>query len=396
MVEHVLGTEKIVMLLSGPYNPDDRVRQEALALRDAGYEVTILAWDRDCARPKQEQIEGLEVRWAQVRGRYRQGAKQVPGFLQVWRWFVDEMKRIQPQVVHCHDFDTLPAGVWYWLRDKEVRLILDAHESYYVQRKPYVSAPFAWTIKVLERLLTPRAHLVIGACEANANYYRSRGARNVLVVSNWKNPDDFRFSSETLARKREALGVGDCLVVAYIGHLATGRIVIPLVQAIRERPSFFLILGGRGDQEEAIRSTCAGAENVYFPGYIEPDQVRLLTAVADVIFYGLDPNHTYAPYNAPNKLYEALAAGKAVLATDIGGELSRVVRSTRCGLLLPQADVADVGAALDALSNRTVLAEMQERAAQAGLTEYNWTFARQRLLAAYANLLSKVTRANTL
>jgi glycosyltransferase involved in cell wall biosynthesis len=271
-----------------------------------------------------------------------------------------------------------------------VRLVLDAHENYYALQKRYIPVPFACMIKVLERLLIPHAHLLIGACDATANHYRRRGADKVIVIGNWKNPDAFRFSPEVLAQRRDELGIDDRVVVAYIGALSEDRVLVPLVQAILERPSFFLILGGRGRQEEELQAMCSGAENVYFPGYIDPDEVPLLTAVADAIFYGLDVNDTHARYNAPNKLYEALAAGKAMLATDIGGELSSVIRSTQCGLLIPQADSAGIGAGLDALAVRSNLAQMQERAKQAGVTTYNWTTARERLLSAYTDLLSEV------
>ncbi len=383
------------MLLSNPYNPDDRVRNEALALCEAGYEVTILAWDRDCTRPEEEQSDGLLVRRARIQGGYKQGARQGGSLLQVWRWFGEQMGCLRPHVVHCHDVDTLPAGVWYAWRDKKARLLLDAHENYYMMKKPDVSEPVAWAIQMSEQLLTPRAHLVISPCEATAGHYRNMGARKAVVVGNWKDPESFRFPPEELARKRQELGIGDRQVVVYIGRLSAERMIVPLAQAVRERPSFFLIVGGYGEQTEELRFICAGVHNVHFPGYIPPREVPLLTAISDIVYYGFDPTHPFAPYNAPNKLYEALAAGKAMIATDIGGELSNVIRSTRCGLLLPRADVDTLSAALDTLSTGTLLAEMKERAAQAGRITYNWGVARQTLLTMYSDLLSSRRYAAT-
>jgi glycosyltransferase involved in cell wall biosynthesis len=375
------------MLLSNSYNPDDRVRNEALALKEAGYEVFILAWDRECKRPELENVDGIEVRRARINAEYEQGAKQGVNILQLWRWFVKANGKLQPQVVHCHDFDTFPAGVWYQLKNRSVKLVLDAHESYFMMMKPTVPGIVAWVIGILERLLTWRAQLLISACEATSNYYRNRGAIKAVVVGNWKNPENYRFDLDVITCKRRELGIGNRLVVAYIGDLSVKRNVLPLLQTIRERPWLFLILGGRGGQEETIRIACSGLENVYFPGYISPNDVPLLTAVADVIYYGLNPSHIYASFNAPNKLYEALAAGKTMLSTDLGGELSDVVRSTQCGILISQADTDKIGAAIDILSQDTVRCAMQRRAAQAGLTTYNWLVAKQRLLSAYSKLM---------
>ena len=134
------------------------------------------------------------------------------------------------------------------------------------------------------------------------------------------------------------------------------------------------------------RRTSLYWNNVFFRGYINPDDVPIFTAVADVVYYGYSPSYAYAPFNAPNKLYEALAAGKAVLASDLGGELSQVVKSSQCGILLPKVDALAIGSAIDQLSQDSVRCVMQKRAAQAGLATYNWLTAKQRLISAYENL----------
>ncbi len=379
---------KIVMLLSNPYNPDDRVRSEAHALQEAGYEVFILAWDRDCNKTAREIVKGVEIRRARIPAGYRQGAKQGRNLVKLWRWFVRQIKEIEPQVVHCHDFDTFPAGAYYKIWNKQVRLVLDAHENYYVMKQPDVSSLFAQIIKLAEQFLTPMADLLISPCKATADHYRNLGADSSVIVGNWKDPDNYRFSSQKIQNKCTHLGIDNRLSVVYIGRLSKERIILPLVEAVRNSTSYFLILGGYGEQESEIAGICEDVDNIYFPGYINPKEVPLLTAIADVVYYGFDPNHPFAPYNAPNKLYEALAAGKAVLATDIGGELSEVVQSTGCGVLLSSPDAASIGAALNQLSQSGTLVKTQERAAEAGCAKYNWRAAKRNLLQAYSQLLS--------
>ena len=51
----------VLMLLTNAYDPDPRVRQEALALIRMGCRVRLLAWDRDSKSPKFECMEGVEV-----------------------------------------------------------------------------------------------------------------------------------------------------------------------------------------------------------------------------------------------------------------------------------------------------------------------------------------------
>jgi hypothetical protein len=51
---------------------------------------------------------------------------------------------------------------------------------------------------------------------------------------------------------------------------------------------------------------------------VDPARIPLYTAMWDVIYYGLDASNPNARYSAPNKLFEALAAGRAVLCNDCG------------------------------------------------------------------------------
>src|ERR1035441_367571 len=51
----------VLMLLTNAYDPDPRVRQEALALIGMGCRVRLLAWDRDLKAPATALMEGVEV-----------------------------------------------------------------------------------------------------------------------------------------------------------------------------------------------------------------------------------------------------------------------------------------------------------------------------------------------
>jgi len=51
----------VLMLLTNVYDPDPRVRQQALALIRMGCRVRLLAWDRDCKAPGSERMEGVDV-----------------------------------------------------------------------------------------------------------------------------------------------------------------------------------------------------------------------------------------------------------------------------------------------------------------------------------------------
>src|ERR1035438_2570179 len=67
----------VLMLLTNAYDPDPRVRQEALALIGMGCRVRLLAWDRDLKAPAAECMEGVEVERVFLSSTHGRGAAQI-------------------------------------------------------------------------------------------------------------------------------------------------------------------------------------------------------------------------------------------------------------------------------------------------------------------------------
>ena len=92
----------------------------------------------------------------------------------------------------------------------------------------------------------------------------------------------------------------------------------------------------------------------------------------------------------PNKLFEAMAAGVPVVASDLPG-MAPIVRETGCGVLCDPTDPASIAAAI-----RTILdapaderAGYRERALAAAHATYSWEAQVEVLLAEYGRLTGK-------
>jgi glycosyltransferase involved in cell wall biosynthesis len=378
---------RIVMLLSNAFNPDDRVRNEALALSDLKYNVIIVAWDRFFNKPQQEVIDGITIKRLRLKAGYGQGLRKFFNYFQIWILFLIQVVKLKPEIVHCHDFDTYFVGLIYTMFNRKTKLVFDAHENYYMMMKPLVPKIISRFISFSEKKSIKYADLVISSCVATGNHYRERGANNLVVIGNWKDPVLYEFPPEKILKERNEIGANDCLIITYIGSLTEDRNVIPLIEAVRNRPWAFLIIGGTGGQEQEIKQLCGTLSNTYFPGYIHPDDVPLYTSISDVIYYGLDATDLYAPYNAPNKLFEALAAGKSIIASDLGGELSNIVKTEKCGVLISSITSVSIGEALDEIADSTLRVVMENNSKRAGETLYNWKTASNKLRNAYQCML---------
>ena len=68
--------KRVLMLLTNAFDPDPRVHQEARALVENGYDVTILCWDRDYKVPADEMIDGIRIERIYVRSTHGRGSAQ--------------------------------------------------------------------------------------------------------------------------------------------------------------------------------------------------------------------------------------------------------------------------------------------------------------------------------
>ncbi|MFB3778134.1 MAG: glycosyltransferase family 4 protein [Bryobacteraceae bacterium] len=155
---------------------------------------------------------------------------------------------------------------------------------------------------------------------------------------------------------RRDLGFSDSdLLIGAVGRLAPQKGFIYLLQAmpaiLKEAPAAHLVLAGEGPLEEELKEETRKtgvAGRIHFLGF--RSDVPALLAAFDVfalpsLWEGLSIS-----------LIEALAAGKAIVATDIDGN-REVVDHGKTALVVPPADVPALASALGLLLSDRPLAE---------------------------------------
>lgn len=375
------------MLLTNAFDPDPRVHQEAKALVEKGYDVTILCWDRDYKAPAYEIIDGIKVERIYVRSTHGRGITQMLFIFFFWLKVYIKAYSKDFDVVHCHDFDTLPLG-YILSRQKGVKLVYDAHESY-VDMLGNIPPRLKTAIYHVENSFLKRIDLLITVGEILRESLVRRGARKTCVVGNWKDPKKFQFPKKVLEKGIKRLNIADNqLVISFIANLGTERQLPQLIEAVKNLPETFLIVGGNGPCRGLVEDAARRYPNIHYLGYVNPDKIPFYTALSDVVFYGFDPINPNAKYSAPNKLFEALAAGKPVISGNFG-EIGRIVRETQGGHILSTYSTDEIKKALSLLSNSAAIERFAEKARNAGLNEYCWDKARLILLRKYEGLSQK-------
>jgi glycosyltransferase involved in cell wall biosynthesis len=379
------GTRKrVLMLLTNAFDPDPRVHQEAKSLVENDYDVTILCWDRDYKFPREEVIDGIKIERIYVHSTHGRGSTQVPFLLLFWLKAYARASVKDFDIVHCHDFDTLPLG-YLLSKRKKAKVIYDAHESY---ADMLINVP--WLVKKavykIENFLLRRIDLLITVGEILREDFERRGVQHSCVVGNWKNPDEFKFPQEVLEGERQRLHIlNDQLVISFIANLGAERQLQPLIAAVKDSREVFLIIGGDGPCREIVEDASQRYSNIAYLGYVNPSKAPLYTAISDIIFYGFDPSNPNSKFSAPNKLFEALAAGKAVLTGEFG-EIGRIVRDTKCGLIMKQFTEEEIKKSLTSLRPE-ILNRFKENSKKNAFEKYNWQKAGYVLVEHYNLLL---------
>lgn len=214
------------------------------------------------------------------------------------------------------------------------------------------------------------------------------GARSALAIV----PDGVRLdpARQFVAPRRAATPV-----VMYAGHLYPWKGVDVLVQAVGLLPGVRgVIVGGHpaeGDLErlQALARTLQVQDRITFTGLVPRSEVARRLAEADVLVIP----HTATPvserYASPLKLFEYMAAGKPIVASDVSA-IREVLRDGENACLVPSGDAEALARGIAKLTNDPDLTARVARRAFDEASSYSWDRRAERL----ERLLDDVVKAS--
>ena len=387
-----------------------------------GYRIVRIPLDRADARAEQagdlgrpaahgtgraERRRGIRARaWELVRGGY-------------WTWH-----RWSDRVAVIHRFRNFPVRPMSWGRRFAASDRVEPHDIWhgmwagslpmlhgvrrqhggatlydprdvFLRSRIYASMP-GWQRAILtriERRWAQAADAVIQVSEPYAAMMqRDLGLIDVPIVRNC--PDRWDPPEPRPDRIRQALGIdADTRIVLYQGGLLVDRGIEQSMDAILDVPGAVLVLMGFGNQEARFRQMTATpmyAGKVHVLDAVPPTELLWWSASADVMVMLYQPHTENHQHVTPQKLWEAMAAGVPVIASDLPG-LASVVRPVGCGFLCDPTSPVAIAAALRMIlaGGTDGLRAMGERGHAAAHDRYNWEVQFQVLDDVYDRLMAK-------
>ena len=376
------------MLLTNPFRPDPRVRKEARSLIEAGYDVTLLCWDRRIEYPPNEIVDGIKINRIQIKSGYSSGSKQIFFMSRYWLKALNLLNTLKPDFVHCHDLDTAIVGYLHTLKNTTAFWIYDAHECYPEQISPQVSTPIGHFLNYLDKFLSSRASHILTVGNTLAEYFRSYN-KNVTVVGNYhKIPTNNQ--EPNLDRSTYGYHADDYLI-GYIGGFTNARAIIPLIQSSIYHPGCKFLIAGDGPQREQVEKLLQFHTNVRYLGWVVEDKAIDLFHMCDVVYYGLYPGSGNSRYSTPNALFKAMVTGTPLISTDIG-DIAKIIKEEDCGIVISQPIPELISGAIAELADPERREFLGRNGRLAARNKYNWEVASKRLLDVYSRYTSDLRK----
>jgi predicted ATP-grasp superfamily ATP-dependent carboligase/glycosyltransferase involved in cell wall biosynthesis len=388
----------LIIVENCPVPGDRRVWHEALSLRRAGWDVTVLAphaWNRE-PEPDNEVMEGVQIRRFTLRPAEESPLSYLGEYgtamWRIWREVRDLAKERPFDVIHaCNPPDFLLLGA-IGQRRRGTRLIFDHHDL----------APEMWSgrsegsgwlarcaLLAMERFAFSIADVALvtnGSVARLAVERNPIAAENVFVVRNGPMLERFRPVPPDAALKR-----GRRHLLAYVGVMGpqdgVDHALLALSHLRRARDDWHAIFVGPGEMLPALEQLASelGLEDhVEFCGHGSDAEVRRAICSADVCL-APDPRNPYTDRSTLVKIAEYMALGRPTVSYDLAESRVTAGDAALFATNNDPAEFADrIAVLLDDPELRRRLGEIGRQRVESGLA---WEHSEQALMTAYGSAI---------
>ena len=389
----------LILVQNLPVPFDRRVWQEACALRDAGFDVSVICPNSEQYPALHEELDGVHV----YRYKPRLEARGIGGYLveygvalsamTVLAWRVAAGRRLD--IIHaCNPPDLLFLVAMPLVVLRRAKFVFDHHDvspELLMAKGRGSNSRVVRLSRVLERITFGCSVVSIATNESYREVALSRGgmsADDVFVVRSGPAGFDPVAPDPRLKRGRRHL-------VGYVGvmgeqeglHLLLEAAQIMITQYGRTDVTFTLV--GSGPEAQRLRAACEAmglGEHVDFRGRLSNEDLVQVLSTADVCV-NPDEVNPMNDMSTMNKIVEYMALGRPIVQFDTReGRVSAADSSLYAAPNDPQSLADEICRLLDEPALR---AEMGARGRERFNNELSWSRQVPTLLAAYSRAQSK-------
>lgn len=374
---------KVIFVRSNPVMPDPRVEKEANSLLELGYDVGILAWNRNTDSEKTSKYGTIPlergtvpIRWFNVRATFGGGIRNIFSLviflLLELGWLIKH--RREYDVIHACDFDTvIPAFICSKLFGK--KYVYDIFD-YYVDAYsvPTFIKPL---IEKIDIFMIGCANAVIIVNESRYKQIEKSNPKKLFVIHNSPDIKYFQHNESQVIHNESTKPK-----FVYVGILSEGRMLKEIIEVFEKTKEWELHIGGFGELEEYIKGKANNNTNILFYGKIPYKTTLKLESQCDALFAVYDPSIPNHKYSSPNKFYEAMILGKPIIVAE-GTGIDKIVKAENLGKTIPYTKEALLIACRDVVSEIEQNVISSKAMVDLYNKKYSWNIMRDRLKELY-------------
>ncbi|MFC2679878.1 glycosyltransferase family 4 protein [Limosilactobacillus vaginalis] len=373
--------KNVLFIRANAVNPDSRVEKEVNSLIKNGYNVSILAWDREADYPLTKGEKDLPngkaiIYRVGIKAGFGNGMKNFPKLLKFQSYIHSFLKRKSNyDVVHACDFDTAFTA-FHSLNRKKTKFVYDIFD-YYIDAfaVPKSLKKIIWT---LDKKIINNADATIICTEQREKQLKGTEPKKLVVIHN--TPPLYKDNESNYPWNRKITRI------AYLGMLSHGRLIDELIDIVKKDESLELHIGGFGIIKDKVERASKEASNIKYYGTVPYHRVLSIESKCDIMLAIYDPSIPNHHFAAPNKFYEALMLGKPLIMVRNTG-ISYLVEKDHLGTLIDYSE--------DGLKNgihRLIKYKAQWRKTSIHMKEmyrnkFSWEIMEKRLVSLYEELL---------
>jgi len=364
----------IIVHMSTVHSHDDiRIfHKECCSLVKAGYEVHFVVPDAPNIKSHGVFLHGVP----------KSGSCRLIRMTKTVYFVYQAARAIEADLYHFHDPELLPVGLILKLCGE--RVIFDAHEDLprQLMSKPWLPScirkPISWLVERFENAITRKLDAVITATPHIEARFKKAGC-HAIAINNYAKLDEFCIVESSWMVKQNA--------VCYVGGITIIRGVKEMVVAIGLTNTKLYVAGSFESSKLRDETTSLpGWKSVEECGQVDRKAIvdLLLHSCAGLVVFHPVPNHVDAQ---PNKIFEYMAAGIPVIASDFP-LWKEIVEGNSCGICVDPLKPEQIAEAIRWIADHPVEArQMGENGRHAVEEEYNWERESKKLILLYESLL---------
>lgn len=385
--------KSIISIVSSPFRTQPVLRKEAKTLREAGWHVQIIAWDRKNQLPKKDIVDGIPIDNILIRANY--GTKGICViFKTIGFWIVALCKlfknRQQVDVFHCQDLNTVVPGL-VASRLLKKPIVFDAHDPYPEMISVVHSVIIVKFARFIEKFLCRQVDAVLTVNQLMRKRFEKITSKPIHVVYNYP---ELKYFSPGI---RESKKADQAVVIGRVGSIKEGvgiEETVEVFKHILHKMRVQLLFVGR--ILDPYRSQ--------FMNLIDPikNHVELVDLLNDVSYFKVPKYYRrmdismvlydrkgIAPYISPLKLFDSMAMGVPVIASDVG-EVRDIVEKSGCGLVVETNDKKLIMNAMEKMiSNPDLRMFFGQNGLRAAKTTFNWEREKKKFLGIFEDIIRR-------